>query len=64
MNFLQMTPLCLTWHLLWDRRYGPRIQDRLKSGGVLDFDFCSDIATEAKAELIQLGASYEDSSIG
>lgn len=57
-KLLQMTPLCLVWHLLWDRYYGPQIQERLKAGGVLDDDFCKRISDEAKAELVDLGASY------
>lgn len=51
---LQMTPLQITWALLWDRRYGPDIQERLREGGTLDFDFCKGIEQEAKAEFRQL----------
>jgi hypothetical protein len=51
---LQMTPLQITWFLLWDRCYGPDIQERLKSGGTLDYDFCKDIEQRAKAEYRRL----------
>jgi hypothetical protein len=49
-----MTALSVVWHLLWDRFYGPRIQDRLRDGGFLDDDFCFAIKKEALAELSRL----------
>ncbi|KKK64245.1 hypothetical protein LCGC14_2986150, partial [marine sediment metagenome] len=53
-DILQMTPLQITWFLLWDRHYGWRIQERIKSGGELDYDFCKDIEQRAKAEYREL----------
>ena len=55
-DMLQMTPLQITWFLLWDRGYGPDIQERLKSGGTLDFNFCKRIEQRAKAEYKELTA--------
>jgi len=57
-DILQMTPLQITWFLLWDRYYGPNIQERLKSGGTLDFDFCKDIEQRAKAEYRELTKGF------
>jgi len=55
-DILQMTPLQIVWFLLWDRHYGWRIQERLRSGGELDYDFCKDIEQRAKAEYRELTA--------
>ena len=53
-KFEKMTALGVVWYLLWDRYYGPRIQDRLRDGGYLDDDFCFTIKREAMAELYRL----------
>lgn len=53
-RFLQMTPLGVVWHLLWDRYFGHQIQDRLKRGVPLDDEFCRKVKRQALAELAQL----------
>lgn len=62
-KYEQMTALGCVWHLLWDRRYGPRIQDRLRDGGYLDDDFCFEIKRQAVAELQRIEANRKGDQI-
>jgi predicted patatin/cPLA2 family phospholipase len=50
-KYEKMTALAVVWRLLWDRRYGPRIQERLRNGGYLDDDFIFEIKRQAIMEL-------------
>ncbi len=56
-RFQNMTALGVVWHLLWDRHFGPRIQDRLKKGIPLDDEFCFRIKRQVMRELYQLDST-------
>lgn len=62
---LHMPPIRLCWFLLWDRRYGPQIQDHVARNGLhIDFDFARAIAFEARAELRRILRRHERHTAG